>query len=72
MTTAQTARRKATLPGAAHRSATTRHVPLHLALGSKQPPGNGSTPFPLLRLPASRGRDPILFPQPLPPAAKSP
>ena len=50
MTAAPTARRKAIRSHATHRSATTRCVPLRLTLGSQQPPGNTSTPFPLVQL----------------------
>ncbi len=50
MTAAPTARRKAIRSDAAHRSATTRCVPLRLSLGSQQPPANASTPFPLVQL----------------------
>jgi hypothetical protein len=50
MTAAPTARRKAIRLDAAHRSTTTRCVPLHLTLASQQPLGNTSTPVPLVQL----------------------
>jgi hypothetical protein len=79
MTAASTARRKAIRLDAAHRSTTTRCVPLHLTLGSQQPPANTSTPVPLVQrssnalLPVAAT---IQFPQSTvpatPAAAKSP
>jgi hypothetical protein len=79
MTIALTARRKAIRLDAAHRSAMTRCVPLHLTLGPQQPPGNALTPFPIVQL-SSNALLPvaatILFPQSTipatPAAAKSP
>jgi hypothetical protein len=53
MTAAPNARRKAIRSDAAHRSATTRCVPLRLTLGSQQPPGKVSTLFPLVQLSAN-------------------
>jgi hypothetical protein len=58
MTAFPTARRKAIRSDAAHRSATTRCVPLRLTLGSQQPPGNASTPFALVQL-SSNARPPV-------------
>ena len=66
MTAARTARRKAIRLDAAHRSATTRCVPLPLTLGSQQPPANASTPFPLVQL-SSNVLLPSLPPNPVPP-----
>ena len=50
MTAARTAPQKTSVSDPAHRSATTRCVPLPLTLASQQPPANASTPFPLVQL----------------------